>query len=218
MAQRDYVRKKKGSSKQNHSRVIPKLMMVIGIILIVLFVAILYVISKNRSDSKPVTNVQKPVSKPEVLLPEKPQERWAYLKQLENPDGEKDIRPQNQTTASEREQILNSFRNEASSSNSVKPAGNKTAQVSAPSKTVETTPPKSSTNTKWAIQCGAFKDKSNAESQRARIAMSGIESKVQSASLYRVIVGSEYGSKAQAETIVAQLKHNGINNCIISNK
>jgi Cell division protein len=66
------------------------------------------------------------------------------------------------------------------------------------------------------LKCGAFKDKANAETLKARIAMIGISGSVSSGQLYRVTAG-QYTNKNEAEKALNSLKNNGINDCIISN-
>ncbi|OCG25031.1 hypothetical protein A9G11_02720 [Gilliamella sp. wkB108] len=208
MVQRDYVRKK-SQSKKNKSRIMPNLMIFIATTLIILFSTFLYLISNNKPD-KPIELPKVKTQPPTETLPEQPQERWAYLKALETPNnttGTNSI-----SVASERQQILDSFMNNSRVVAQQNPT-NTEQTTTAPTFTSPTT---AQTN-KWILQCGAFKDKSNADTLRAKLAMSGLSSNITSGQLYRVTAGP-YISKSEADKAMSLLKSNGINNCIISNK
>lgn len=224
MAQRDYV-KKKNRSSTNNSRVMPRLMMAIALLLVILFVAILYFVSNNKSTKPPA----KPITKtetPEVTLPEQPNERWTYLKELENPDGVTTSQGQtNQLTSAqelERKAILDSF--VGNSSQPRQPTNNTTSSVENQSQVKQetsVTQPASSTasssNQAILLQCGAFKDKTNAEALKAKLAMTGVSSDIRSEKFYRVLAGP-YSSKREADKAIADLKSNNIANCIITAK
>lgn len=220
MAQRDYVKKK--TKAKNSSRIIPNLMMVIAIILVILFIAILYFVSKNKTN-KPVTPPQNITERPQATLPDKPEERFTYLKELENPDGTQttpsQIKPAEKDK--ERQQILDSFVSDKTSSSpsasnaTTNPTVIQPQPVKADQSTTQTT-----TNTQtgsWSLQCGAFKDKSNADALKAKLAMLGVTSFVKNEKFYRVLVGP-YKSKAEAEKAIATLKNNGITSCITTTK
>lgn len=224
MAQRDYVKKK--TKAKNSSRIIPNLMMVIAIILVILFIAILYFVSKNKTN-KPVTPPQNVTERPQATLPDKPEERFTYLKELENPDGTQttpsQIKPAEKDK--ERQQILDSFASDKTSSNQSasnvtdKPTTNPTVIQPQPVKADQSTA-QTTTNTQtgsWSLQCGAFKDKSNADALKAKLAMLGVTSFVKNEKFYRVLVGP-YKSKAEAEKAIATLKNNGITSCITTTK
>lgn len=204
MVQRDYVRKKKRQTKKNKSQSFSGLMIFLAIIIIALFSAILYFVSNNHPN-KPVEPPKVKTEPPAITLPEKPQERWTYLKELETPNAN----PGTNAIASERQQILDSFvnnsRNVPTTSSQPKPP---------------TTSSQSATDSKdankWLLQCGAFKEKANADTLKAQLAMIGISGNIASGQLYRVTVGP-YTSKSNAEKALNSLKVNGINNCIISN-
>lgn len=231
MAQRDYVKKK--SKTKNPSRIIPNLMMAIAVILVVLFVAILYFVSTNKTSKQtaPTTVV---TEKPQATLPDKQEERWTYLKELENPDGVNNSAStqteQSSQQQKERQQILDSFVNENtqntdSSNNSGNTQSTKTTSTNsqtATNKTVQSSTTQSSTvaagqASSWLLQCGAFKDKANAESLKAKLAMTGITSFIKSDKFYRVLAGP-YASKDEAEKTIAMLKTNGMTSCISVSK
>ncbi|OTQ29625.1 SPOR domain-containing protein [Gilliamella apicola] len=204
MVQRDYVRKK-SRSKKNNSRNKPNLMIFLAIIIVILFSAILYYVVNNKP-TQPVKPPKKNTQAPAITLPERPQERWTYLKELETPNASYDLR------ASERQQILDSFIN---NSRPVTPTKNNNS-ASKQETTASITTQNIDTSNKWILKCGAFKDKANAETLKARIAMIGISGSVSSGQLYRVTAG-QYTNKNEAEKVLNSLKNNGINDCIISN-
>lgn len=207
MAQRDYVKKK--AKPKTKSRVMPKLIMALAVLLVMLFSAILYFVSSN----KPTTNIasqQNTTEKPQQSLPDKPEERYTYLKQLENPDDNQPIQSSlnNKNKQSEnrieRQTILDSFAKDKPNNNptTVLPPTTGTQQV-----ITQTDNNPSSNN--WLLQCGAFKDKANAESLNAKLAILGITSKIKSERFFRVISGP-YKTKVEAEKTVINLKGNGI--------
>jgi cell division protein FtsN len=191
VVQRDYVRKKsppKGKAKKNKSRIFPLFMIFLAIIIIILFSSILYMVSTN-SPKKPIERPKIKTEPPAATLPEKPQERWTYLKELETPNASG-----NSNAASERQKILDSFMNKT-----------------------PTTSTYTGDNSKWLLQCGAFKNKTNADTLKASLAMVGFSGNISSSKqLYRVTVGP-YKNKGDAQKVLSTLKNNGINNCIISN-
>lgn len=222
MTQHDYVSKKHDRLKKRPTGLMLNFMIAIGVVVILLFTAILYTVQKNKSDNKPIPKEIRQTEKPEITLPQKPQERWRYLKQLENPDNNDDVK--NDTVPSlpltEREQILNTFREEKA----MQPSEDKVVENTE----IQLNRKKSVSNTmkdnvkivaegKWFIQCGAFKNRQNAESLKAQIAMAGFDSYIQKKILYRVLIGS-YRDKQSATGILKQLKESEITNCIVNNK
>ncbi|HKY91478.1 MAG TPA: SPOR domain-containing protein [Nevskiaceae bacterium] len=77
--------------------------------------------------------------------------------------------------------------------------------------------------TPYMIIVAAFKDPARAEEQKATLALSGIETKVQKAIVddhetwYRVVIGPKKGV-AQAQTVLSQLKTSGIEGRMIQQK
>ncbi|MWN06129.1 SPOR domain-containing protein [Gilliamella sp. Pas-s95] len=184
-------------------------MIFLAIIVIILFSAILYFVTNNT----PKKTVEAPKAKtqpPTITLPEQPQERWTYLKELETPNA--NYSSTSNSVASERQQILDSFINNtqatASSSKENSVTQNQTTNI--------TSSPVQTVNNKWLLQCGAFKDKSNADTLRAKLAMTGISANISPGQLYRVTVGP-YTNKKEADKALNSLNSNGINSCVISN-
>ncbi|XKM13425.1 SPOR domain-containing protein [Orbaceae bacterium ac157xtp] len=210
MAQRDYV-KKKGKPK-NKSRLIPNIMMAIAILLVVLFIAILYFVSTNKAPKpakQPTTTI---TQKPQNTLPDKPQERWTYLKELENPQSttvDEPTQPNKTEQANERQNALANFLNDKKESTPTIPTPVETTQ--------QNSKPNPTTNKTFLMQCGAFKDKANAESLKAKLAMFGVTSYIKSDKFHRVMAGP-YASRAEVEKTITTLKNNGINGCINAGK
>lgn len=212
MAQRDYVKKK--AKVKNTSRVIPNLMMAIAVLLVILFAAILYFVSTNKPN-KPAATPQIVTQKPQATLPDKPEERWTYLKELENPNSHNQtiIPPVSKSVQEkERQQILNSFINDKQTSST---ASNQ-AQTNTAPPAVVTQPNTAAQAGNWLLQCGAFEDKANAESLQAKLAMIGMASFVQRDKVHRVLVGP-YKLKKDAEKAIVILTNKGIT-CFVTLK
>ncbi|RKS85938.1 cell division protein FtsN [Orbus hercynius] len=226
MAQRDYVKKK--TKAKSNSRIIPNLMMAIAVILVILFVAILYFVSTNKT-KKPVIPTANVTERPQATLPDKPEERWTYLKELENPDGDNQILSSQippSAQEKERQKILDSFSTDKQIVPPKAPVaiGNaiNSVQNNTQAPPVKIEPPKTQSSSSeqtgtWLLQCGAFKDKGNAESLKAKLAMIGVSGFVKNEKFYRVLVGP-YPSKAEADKVVAMLKSNGTTSCITTQK
>ena len=198
----------KRANQKNKSRNKPNFMIFLAIIIIILFSAILYFVA-NNTPKKPVEPLKVKTQPPSVTLPEQPQERWTYLKELETPNA--NYGSTSSSIASEREQILNSFVN---NSRTVTPSQKEaTTQNQTSNVTSQST---QAITDKWLLQCGAFKDKSNADKLKAKLAMTGVSGNISSGQLYRVTVGP-YTSKKEADITLNLLNSNGINNCVISN-
>lgn len=225
MAQRDYVKKK--SKAKNTSRIIPNLMMAIAVILVILFVAILYFVSTNKTN-KPSAPVDVITEKPQITLPDKQEERWTYLKELENPGGANNSTQLQSNQASqdkERQKILDNFINDKAQVSTTTPAvadkSTTTTSTNTNQTKVDQSKPavdvKSNQTGSWILQCGAFKDRANAESLQAKLAMIGVTSFVKNEKFYRVLAGP-YDSKGEAEKVVTTLKSNNMTSCIITSK
>ncbi|OCG48658.1 MULTISPECIES: SPOR domain-containing protein [Gilliamella] len=208
MVQRDYVRRK-SQSKKNKSRNKPNLMMFLAIIIVILFSAILYFIS-NNTPKKVIETPKAKTQPPAITLPEQPQERWTYLKELETPNANYGVT--SNSIANERQRILDSFANNTYTT--MPPSQGSTTtqnQITNPASQPTTV------SNKWLLQCGAFKDKSNADTLKAKLAMTGVRSNIMSSGqLYKVTVGP-YESKEEANKVLNLLNSNGINSCVISN-
>lgn len=216
VAQRDYVSKKHGRLKKGRSSLGLIFMIVASVIVIFLFIAVLYTITQQRPHSKPLPKKAPLIEKPDSMLPEKPQERWSYLKKLENPENDETKQIDSISRQPlEREEILNTFRDN-STAVTVSEYHPENKHIIA-EKSLYSNHDVSTSMQSWFVQCGAFKDKRNAESLKARIAMAGFDSQIQRKTLYRVIVGADL-SKEKADETRNRLKALAITNCITNNK
>ncbi|MDC9620322.1 cell division protein FtsN [Xenorhabdus sp. XENO-7] len=90
MAQRDYVsrgrsnpRQKGTGKKKNQAQGLPKTTLAVAVALVVMFIGGLYFIAHTKNDS--VQNAPPPAHHSKNQgLPPKPEERWTYIKELEN--------------------------------------------------------------------------------------------------------------------------------------
>ncbi|SFN96273.1 cell division protein FtsN [Xenorhabdus japonica] len=113
MAQRDYVsrgrsnpRRKSTGKKKNQAQGLPKTTLAVAVALMVIFAGGLYFIVHNKKEEN-VQNVPEPHHQPKGHgLPPKPEERWSYIKELEN-------RPANEPSIQEPNATLNKPLNHA---------------------------------------------------------------------------------------------------------
>lgn len=90
MAQKDYVsrghvagaRHKPSSRKKRGSTKVSKTVLALATALLVIFISGLYSITHNKPNSVPL--LPTPNNRPSNNLPPKPEERWRYIKELEN--------------------------------------------------------------------------------------------------------------------------------------
>ncbi|OJT36121.1 cell division protein FtsN [Serratia plymuthica] len=89
MAQKDYVgrgrtgaRRKTPSRKKSSSPKVSKTVLALAVALLVIFIGGLYFITHNKPDDVPLLPAHS--NRPGNGLPPKPEERWRYIKELEN--------------------------------------------------------------------------------------------------------------------------------------
>lgn len=90
MAQRDYVgrgrsgaaRRKTPSRKKRNSPKVSKTVVALAVAILVVFIGGLYFITHNKPDETPILPTHG--TRPGNGLPPKPEERWRYIKELEN--------------------------------------------------------------------------------------------------------------------------------------
>ncbi|CAI1072498.1 cell division protein FtsN [Serratia grimesii] len=90
MAQKDYVsrgraagaKRKPPSRKKRSSPKVSKTVLALAVALLVIFIGGLYFITHNKPDDTPLLPVHS--TRPGNGLPPKPEERWRYIKELEN--------------------------------------------------------------------------------------------------------------------------------------
>lgn len=67
---------------------------------------------------------------------------------------------------------------------------------------------------KWMIQCGSFHATEQAESVRAQLAFSGVESRITAGGGWNRVMLGPYSSRAAADKALARLKGMGMSDCI----
>ncbi|MGL9733542.1 MAG: cell division protein FtsN [Symbiopectobacterium sp.] len=282
MTQRDYVsrgrsgerRKKTSSRRGSSSSDIYKLMIMLTITVMVTFACGLYFITNNKPAESPV--LPRSATNNDNGLPPKPEERWRYIKELENrqlgvpestpPNSGGKIKPLVQLTQ-EQHQLLKQMQADMRRSqtqlsevpyNDQAPVLRSQVTITAPktvvvppvatastvthpfvsmrappvttpaiqpatpkqetTKQVETAKqpetPKPEKTQRWMVQCGSFKTLEPAESVRAQLAFSGIESRISSSGSWNRITLGPYKDRDTADKMLSRLKDAGAENCI----
>ncbi|MBG3012000.1 SPOR domain-containing protein [Proteus mirabilis] len=258
MAQRDYVgrgqtsarRKKTTKSKSKKAaKGLPLTTLIAAIAIVALFIGGLYFITHNKKEAvetTPAITGQQPANS----LPPKPQERWQYIKELENrqvgtplqpefPSSGSQINPKatlspeqlrflQQIEADKRQPAVQlpevPYNGEvprsqvvvtppATTTPSVTQQPVQTQQPQAPA--IVTTPKPAVTETNFLVQCGSFKNTEQAESVRATLAFSGVESRVTKGNDGWIRVLSGPYSKEQANSVSKQAAGAGVSGCIL---
>lgn len=258
MAQRDYVgrgqtsarRKKTTKSKSKKAaKGLPLTTLIAAIAIVALFIGGLYFITHNKKEAvetTPTVTGQHPANN----LPPKPQERWQYIKELENrqvgtplvpeyPSSGSQINPKatlspeqlrflQQIEADKRQPAVQlpevPYNGEVPRSQVVitPPATTTPSVTQQPVQTQQppapaiVTPPKSAvTEARFLVQCGSFKNTEQAESVRATLAFSGVESRVTKGNDGWIRVLSGPYSKEQANSVSRQAAGAGVSGCIL---
>lgn len=255
MAQRDYVgraqtsarRKKTTKSKgKKTTKGLPLTTLIVAIAIVALFIGGLYFITHNKKEAVEISP-SLTGKHPANTLPPKPQERWQYIKELENRQVMSPLQPNSPAPGSQispnsnlspeqlrfLQQIEADKRQpamqlpEVSSSGEVPrsqvivtppPATQQPTQnVQQPSAPVTqpTTQPKPAVEGRFLVQCGSFKNTEQAESVRATLAFSGIESRVTKGNDGWIRVLSGPFSKEQANSVSKQASGAGVTGCIL---
>ncbi|MGK2946146.1 MAG: cell division protein FtsN [Candidatus Malihini olakiniferum] len=274
MAQRDYVRcgRSRAQLKKITSRRIfslysfYKLMIIIFFSMLVTFAGGFYLIVNNEPAESPVLLH----SINGNVLPPKPEERWRYIKELEN--RQLDIPPLAASNSSgaikslvqltqEQRKLLEQMQADMRRTpkqlseltyNDQTPAPRYQVTINVPKtvvtppamtkppvitrapvatsltqadiskkeilKPVETTKQpeafKLEKKQRWIVQCGSFKTLEPAESARAQLAFSGIESRIASSGGWNHITLGPYKNRVTADKTLSHLKDVGTANCI----
>ncbi|MBD2809321.1 cell division protein FtsN [Xenorhabdus sp. Vera] len=251
MAQRDYVsrgrtnpRQKSTGKKKNQSQGLPKTTLAVAVALVVVFIGGLYFIVQNKKES--VQNEPQPSHQTKGHgLPPKPEERWSYIKELENrPVNETSIqdpavllnRPLNQATqlTAEQKQLLEQIQTDMRQPpislkevpyNSepiprshviINPPAQENTQKQ-PEQSVQPSPEQkpASNGSKLMLQCGSFRAMGQAESVRASLAFAGIESQITTKDNWHRVVLGPYKNKNDAEKMRNRVTDAGVSGCIL---
>ncbi|PSW73068.1 cell division protein [Photobacterium sp. GB-50] len=160
------------------------------------------------------TNEVKKIANKEVLPP-KPEEKWRYIQELEN---KKVIVPDDL-----KNQRMQPVETETAAKKTDTPKPKENAQTAKPVVTVDTKPspaqnqPEATSSVRFVLQCGAYRNKSQADERKAKIAFQGMNSQLKISSdakgtWYRVVLGP-YSQKSSAEKDKAKLQNGGVSPC-----
>ncbi|MBJ2109872.1 SPOR domain-containing protein [Proteus terrae] len=260
MAQRDYVgrgqtsarRKKTTKSKSKKAaKGLPLTTLIAAIAIVALFIGGLYFITHNKKEAvetTPTVTGQHPANS----LPPKPQERWQYIKELENrqvgtplqpeyPSSGSQINPKatlspeqlrflQQIEADKRQPAVQlpevPYNGEVPRSQvvvtppaittpSIAQQPVQTQQPQAPAPAIVTPTKPAVTEANFLVQCGSFKNTEQAESVRATLAFSGVESRVTKGNDGWIRVLSGPYNKEQANSVSRQAAGAGVSGCIL---
>lgn len=242
-------RKKTTKSKSKKAaKGLPLTTLIAAIAIVALFIGGLYFITHNKKEAvetTPTITGQHPANS----LPPKPQERWQYIKELENrqvgtpllpeyPSSGSQINPKatlspeqlrflQQIEADKRQPAVQlpevPYNGEVPRSQVVvtPPAttssvAQQPVQTQQPQAPTIVTPPKAAvTEANFLVQCGSFKNTEQAESVRATLAFSGVESRVTKGNDGWIRVLSGPYSKEQANSVSRQAAGAGVSGCIL---
>ncbi|MEA9444977.1 SPOR domain-containing protein [Candidatus Fukatsuia symbiotica] len=207
MAQKDYVsrerlatsRSKTGRPKRVNSGSMAKIVLVLAVVLSVGFAAGFYFISHNKVDKPPLL----PNRNPHTVtgLPPLPEERWRYIKELEN--RQIGVAKPTEPSSGSEARLLSPLTHDPSRQIMEPPS------VTTPKPKLEKEKVQS-----WLLQCGSFRTVDQAESIRAKLAFDGIESQVTSSDGWNRVLLGPYSSRASIDTMLRRLKDTEVSGCI----
>ncbi len=249
MAQKDYVnygrkatRGKTSHRKKQRGSGISRIFIVLATVLVLFFIGSFWFIADKKSWIHPslVTTFD---SKTPGGLPPKPEERWRYIKELENrqtgvqtpaePFTANNLNAHTQLT-NEQRQLLTQMQldmrqqltpeiprpDPVPQTALIPSARNNAPTTITPEKTstptIFSTPvvkPKQESNPYWILQCGVFHTRDQAEAVRAQLAFAGIESRITTNHGQNRIVLGPYHQRSFVDKMLQQLTHLSISNC-----
>ncbi|MGP1958618.1 MAG: SPOR domain-containing protein [Arsenophonus sp. NC-CH8-MAG3] len=243
MAQKDYVRlgctiprKNTRSGKKKINQGLLKTTLTLATLIVVIFICGLYYITQNKR--VPVFNKKILTNNSQVFisLPPKPEERWRYIKELENRDidlpnfNNSTISNIDNTTnlsneqrqffeqidADKRNHVIN-LSEMVNNDNVIRLSviiNGPLIESSFRLKPIQQLQKPINIQKKIVVQCSSFKNLEQAESVKANLAFSGLESRVISTKGWHRIVLGPY-SQEIAEKIRDRAKSIGISSCIL---
>ena len=265
MAHRDFAgrsgsknNKKKAKKSFNRNTLI-----VLALVAVLGFGLGLYFLKSKTPAPVVTTNVQPEKPQPKSVLPNRPEEVWHYIKELEtrtvpvdnNPSSvEKNMRlteeqrqvliqMEKEQKAAEEAKKLEAQRKEQEAANAEKAAAQ--AQQAQPAQTVQAQPtqPQQTAKTevkktepakaeqpkkaepkpaeqqvqaggkKFGLQCGAFKNRAQAESLQGRLAMAGVNAQIATSEEWNRVRVGPFGSRDAATA--AQDKAKSVASCVV---
>lgn len=229
-------------------------MMVLAITVLVTFAGGLYFIVHNN----PAKTQQTTGMHPQMGggLPPKPEERWSYIKELENrqisptrpieSSNSNGINSSTQLTDEQRQLLeqMQADMRQAPTTLAGVPANTRvemprttvldatpqpvqqnipsnkessTSIVKKPTENVHKTEKKSEQkiSQRWILQCGSFRSIDQAESIRAQLAFSGIESRITAEGGWNRVVLGPYTSRTNTDKMLQRLRNAGTSSCIV---
>lgn len=238
MVQRDYAVRGKKSKKKNNP-VNKTLLILLALILIIGFSTALFLLKEGANSAQttlPVITTPSPTTQ-ESTLPSRPEEMWSYIRDLETREipieNGSSTQHEVQNLTEEQKQILKMLENnqtptelpiverKSSNAESAKPA---TPEKSDQSKTIVEAKPvesKNDTTTKtstkegrFGLQCGAFKNRQQAENLQAKLVISGFDARTEDGAKWvRVFIGP-VGNRNEAKSLLEKV--NSVANCIVT--
>ncbi|NBI41293.1 cell division protein FtsN [[Haemophilus] felis] len=225
MAKRHHTARS-GKQKQKNKG----LLISIALFLVAMFAIGLYFLMQKAPAPVVVEKVAE-TPKPKSVLPSRPEEVWSYIQALET----RTIPVDDKTASSdkslglteEQRKILQAMAEEqkqaeqaAKQSSAAQAVVSTRALAPAPTETkeskavVKNTPkPVESKGKKYGLQCGAFKNQTQAESLKSRLSALGLNVKVNSNSDWHRVVVGPVGDRAS--TLKVQERAKSITNCVV---
>ncbi|ARU66998.1 cell division protein FtsN [Histophilus somni] len=210
--------KKKKQTKGKH-----KIFLITLILLIIIgFVAGLYFLKTKTKN----TTIQVPVKseKPKSVLPTLPEEVWSYIKALEtrtvpvdnNQSLNNDIR-----LSEEQKKILLEMEKEQKAAEQARIKEDKgrekidivSAKPVQTAQSIQNNPTVNSPEKKFGLQCGAFKNRAQAENMQARLSIAGFDAKIKRSENWNRVVIGPIGDHNTTKTTLEKV--NSIGNCVI---
>ena len=272
MAHRDFAGRSgsKNNKKKAKKRFNRNTLIVLALVAVLGFGLGLYFLKSKTPAPVVTTNVQPEKPQPKSVLPNRPEEVWHYIKELEtrtvpvdnNPSSvEKNMRlteeqrqvliqMEKEQKAAEEAKKLEAQRKEQEAANAEKaaaqaqqtqPAQTVQAQPTQPQQTAKTEvkklepvkktepvkkpePPKKAEpkpaeqqvqagGKKFGLQCGAFKNRAQAESLQGRLAMAGVNAQIATSEEWNRVRVGPFGSRDAATA--AQDKAKSVASCVV---
>lgn len=234
VAQKDYVRRgKSGSSRRKKGKTQAKngvsaSMMAVAVLVLVAFIGGLFFLTRHNKAAKPAPASHNATGN---SLPPEPEERWRYIKELENrkpgvvipnkPAANSTDNPRQLTDEQRQllEQIQADMHKQPTELNEVPWNGQATDERSATSPRPQAAPPAPAktppdTTKRWMVQCGSFKSTEQAQAVRAELAFAGFDTRIAASEGWQRVVMGPFISRKQVDDVLSQLKAAGRDNCI----
>ena len=235
MAHRDFAGRSgsKNNKKKAKKRFNRNTLIGLALVAVLGFGLGLYFLKSKTPEPVVTTTVQPEKPQPKSVLPNRPEEVWHYIKELEtrtvpvdnNPSSvEKNMR----LTEEQRQVLIQMEKEQKAAEEAKKPEPPKKAEVvkAEPVKTepAKTEQPKKAEpkpaeqqvqagGKKFGLQCGAFKNRAQAESLQGRLAMAGVNAQIATSEEWNRVRVGPFGSRDAATA--AQDKAKSVASCVV---